>query len=418
MTSADPERSVTIVSQAFHPDTSANAGVLTELATGLAARGISVDVLAAQPTYTDEDRASTEPWTERYEGVHVRRLPTTRFDRNRGIAYRMMNELSFFVVAFCYLLGRRVRGAELLLLPTAPTFLPILGWLLQPLGYQSVPIVMDLYPDMAVELGYLSETGLVYRVWSWLNRRTYPTVTRVVTIGETMETTLRDKYGTECNVTVIHNWADGDFITPQSKSENPFAETHDLSDELTVLYSGNLGQHHDLESVMKAAIELDGDDVQPRPHFVFIGEGGKKPKLKEMASEHALDTVTFLPYQPVDKLPNSLTAGDVSVVTMEQGVEGLCVSSKFYTALASGTAILAISTSNGEIGTVVERTGCGIRVNPNRPEQVADAIRYWTEQPDEIEKMGYRAREVFENEFSEAQALDKYEHIVSELSID
>lgn len=417
MTSQEPGDSVTIVSQAFHPDTSANAGVLTELATGLASRGVSVSVLTAQPTYTEEDRASTEPWAEQYEGVHVRRLPTTRFDRNRGTFYRMVNELSFFIVALCYLLGRRLRGTDPLFLPTAPTFLPILGWLLRPLGYRSVPIVMDLYPDMAVELGYLSETGPIYRVWEWLNQRTYPAVAQVVTIGETMEATLHDKYGTECKVTVIHNWADGDFITPQPKSENPFAEAHDFFDELTVLYSGNLGQHHDLESVIDAAIELKDDELHPEPHFVFIGEGGKKRKLEEMAAEHALDMVTFLPYQPVEELPDSLTSGDVSVVTMEQGVEGLCVSSKFYTALASGTAILAISTSGSEIGTVVERTGCGIRVDPNQPEAVADAIRHWSRNPAEVAEMGRRAREVFEEEFSKTQALDKYEQVVSEINV-
>jgi len=416
MAGSDAETSVTIVSQFFHPDTSANAGILTELATGLAARGIDVDVITAQPSYTDEDRASTEPTTEKYEGVHVRRLPATRFDRNQGIAFRMANEVSFFIVAFCYLLGRRVRGTETLLLPTSPTFLPILGWLLRPLGYQSVPVVMDLYPDMAVQLGFLSENSAAYQIWDWLNSRTYPSAARVVTIGETMKTTLREKYGDSCEITVIHNWADGEFIKPQPKAENPFVQEHGFLGELTVLYSGNLGQHHDLESLLEAATVLETEKLPTHPHFVFIGEGGKKPKLEATAAERELGTVSFLPYQPVDTLPDSLTSGDIAVVTMERGVEGLCVSSKFYTALASGSAVLAISSAEAEIGSVVERTGCGIRVDPNAPKQIADAIRQWSQNPDEVAEMGNRARKVFEEEFTKDHAISEYERLVRSLN--
>lgn len=412
MADSDSGASVTIVSQVFHPDTSANAGVLTELATGLAERGIDVNVLTTQPSYTEEDRESTEPKDEQYNGVSIRRLPATRFDRNRGIRYRMANEVSFFLAVLGYLLIRRVRGTEPLLLPTAPTFLPILGWILRPLGYRSVPVVMDLYPDMAVQLGFLSEDGAIYRVWDWLNQRTYPNAARIVTIGETMETTLTEKHGDECDITVVHNWADGEFIEPQPKADNPFAQEHGFIDELTVLYSGNLGQHHDLESLVEAAAILEDEEFSVSPHFVFIGGGGKKAKLEEIATNRDLETVTFLPYQPVEVLPDSLTSGDIAVVTMEQGVEGLCVSSKFYTALASGSAVLAISSEDAEIGSVVERTGCGIRVDPNSPVEIAEALRYWARNPEDVEEMGCRAREVFEEEFTKETAISAYEGII------
>lgn len=413
MADSDAAPSVTIVSQVFHPDTSANAGVLTELATGLADRGYDVSVLTTQPSYTEEDRQTTQPKSETYEGVSIRRLPATRFDRNRGTAYRMLNEISFFVAVLGYLLLRRKHGSEPLLLPTAPTFLPVLSWILRPDGYPTVPVVMDLYPDMAVQLGYLSEGGIVYRIWDWLNRRAYPSATHVVTIGETMEETLHHKYGRSFDVTVVHNWADGESIQPQERADNPFVQEHGLLDELTVLYSGNLGQHHDLDSVIEAATMLEREELTPPPHFLLIGEGGKKEHLERVATDRELESVTFLPYQPVEVLPDSLTAGDVAIVTMEQCVEGLCVSSKFYTALASGSAVLAISSEDAEIGSVVERTGCGIRVDPNDPEAVADAIRRWTENPAEVDEMGERARWVFEEEFSKPVALDKYESVLS-----
>lgn len=409
---SESAESVTIVSQVFHPDTSANSGITTELAVGLASRGLDVTVLTAQPSYSSEDRQSVEPWWEQYEGVQIYRLPATRFDRNQSIAHRMSNEMSFFISALIFLFVRRLTGGEILLLPTAPTFLPTSAWLLQMLGYDCIPIVMDLYPDMAVELEYLKAEDPVFRLWDCLNLRAYRNASHIVTIGDTMKTTLHKKYGQQCDVTVIHNWADGDLIQPQPKQENPFVHEHDLFDEMTVLYSGNLGQHHDIKSIIEAATKLTEESLPVHPHFLFIGEGGKKEQLQSMVSRRNLDRISFLPYQPTEALPDSLTAGDIAVVTMEEGVEGLCVSSKFYTALASGTAILAISSEDAEIGSVVERTNCGIRVDPNSPSDIADALRYWAASPVAVDEMGKRARTVFDDEFSKKAAIDAYECVL------
>lgn len=405
---------VTVVSQVFHPDSSANAGLLTELAVELSARGYNVSALTTQPSYTLNDRCQSEPKKEQFSGVTIRRLPATRFDRNRGLLYRMTNEITFFVVVFLYLLYRRFNGAETVFLPTSPTFLPLLAWPLSILGYRCIPIVMDLYPDMAVELGYLSKNGVVYRVWEWMNRCAYHRADQTVVIGETMKSTLQEKYGRNCDIMVIHNWADGEVIKPQPKDENPFVREYGLQDELTILYSGNLGRHHDLESVIQAAARLDRDTLSTDLHFLFIGEGGKKEALQRMVTEQEISSVSFLPYQPREVLPNSLTAGDISIVTMEPGVEGLCVSSKFYTALASGTAILAIASPDSEIGKIVDQTDCGIRVDPKSPEKVVDAIRYWESHPTSVTKMGIRARTLFNEEFSKPHAIDAYEHLLTE----
>lgn len=409
--SVEDTPSVVLVSQFFYPDTSANSTVLSELVVGLANRNKDVSVLTTQPSYTEADRESSHPKHERYKGVDVRRIPATRFDRNTGLLKRILNELSFFLSAFVYLIIRH-RG-DVLLLPTAPTFLPIAGWLVRFRGYRPVPIVMDLYPAMAVELGYLNSNSPIRSVWDWLNRQTYRTAPVTVTIGETMADRLRKEYG-PCRVEVIHNWEDGDFIRPKDKSENPFAREHGFDKQFTLIYSGNLGRHHDLKSLVEAATILETEGAPPF-ELVFIGEGGKKEKLQRLAESQATDSVTFLPYQPVEVLPDSLTSGDVSIVTMARGVEGLCVSSKFYTALSSGQAILAITPEDAEIANVVNRNGCGIHVEPDSPEKVASAIRGWLENPEVAEEMGRTARDVFEAEFTRDTAIDAYSRLVDEI---
>lgn len=404
--------SVVLVSQVFHPDTSANSTILSELAVGLTERGVDVSVVTTQPSYTEEDRNLKEPKRETYEGISIRRLPATRFDRNSGLTKRMINELSFFIVALAYLCLRR-RG-DVVLLPTAPSFLPIATWSLRLRGYKPVPIVMDLYPAMAVALGYLDADSPIRRLWEWLNKRAYHKAEVTVTIGETMAEKLREQYG-DILVEVIHNWEDGDFITPKDKSENSFAREHGFVDRFTLLYSGNLGRHHDLESIVEAAEMLENDEDLPPFEFVFIGEGGQKQQLQTLVEERSLNSVRFFPYQPVEELPNSLTSADVSIVTMAQGVEGLCVSSKFYTALASGQAVLSIADPDAEIAHVVEEIECGIHVDPEHPEDVAAAVRRWLDNPELAAEMGDKARDVFESSFSKDVAIEQYYELLQTL---
>lgn len=412
MSASEPsgdETRIQLVSQFFHPDTSANSVKLSELATGLADRGVDISVLTAQPMYSSDDRERSEPRTECHEGVAVQRVRSTRFDRNERTAYRLLNGLSFFCMAFLSLLVRR--RPRKLLLPTAPPYLPILGYLLGQLrGYSYTVIVYDLYPDMAVELGYLSADSPVYRLWNELNKRAFRRADSVITIGETMEEEIHRNYGTECDVTVIHNWEDGDFIVPKPKDENPFSEEHGLVDKFTLLYSGNLGQHHDLESIVEAAamIESERPTAEEEIEFLFIGEGGKKETLQRMVAERDLRTVSFLPYQDKEVLPNSLTAGDVALVSQEPGVEGLCVSSKFYTALASGQAVIAIATPGAEIGRIVERAECGARVDPKSPEALRSVIEQWLDDRQRVERFGEEARSVFEREYTKERNVDEY----------
>lgn len=419
MSNDEPDRplesSVVLVSQFFHPDTSANSTVLSELAVELADRGVNVSVVTTQPSYTSEDRASDEPKQEVHNGVSVRRLPATRFNRNDGLAWRMVNELSFFLVAIAYLTVRQ-RG-DIVLLPTAPTFLPIASWPLRLRGYKPVPLVMDLYPSMAVALGYLDQDSVTRRIWYRLNRHAFERAEAIITIGETMADRIKKEYG-DLPVRVIHNWEDGEFIKPMQKSENPFAREHGFTDQLTLLYSGNLGRHHDLESIIEAAAILEPEAAEadlPPFEFVFIGEGGQKEALQRQVEKLDLSSVRFMPYQPVEMLPQSLTSADISIVTMAEGVEGLCVSSKFYTALASGQAVLSISAENSEIARVVTETNCGAHVEPNNPEQIAQQVREWLENRGEVDEMGEAAREVFESRFTRSVAINSYVDVLLEV---
>jgi len=213
-------------------------------------------------------------------------------------------------------------------------------------------------------------------------------------------------------VEVIHNWADGQFIVPRSKEENWFAQKYGLVGKTVVLYSGNMGLFHDLETIIEAADRLQGlEDLV----FLFIGGGGKKEKLVQMAKQRGLKNVKFLPYQPRDHLPYSLTAGDIGVVTLERGVEGFCVPSKLYSYLAAGQAILALVGKDSEVADIIEKFECGIRIDQGDIEGVVNALARWRNDLSLLERMKRNARNCFEQHFTKDQAIARYHEILKRL---
>jgi glycosyltransferase involved in cell wall biosynthesis len=217
----------------------------------------------------------------------------------------------------------------------------------------------------------------------------------------------------QSKIAIIHNWEDEEFIVPKEKSENWFAKEHDLVESFTLLYSGNIGENHDLETVVDAAAKLDEDEDVT---LLIIGEGDKKGAIIELAEQYGLrgSRIRFLPYQPIEDLPYSLTAGDVSIVTVQEGMEGICVSSKLYTAMAAGMPILVIAQPNDDEARIVEAFDAGINAPQRDSDAVVEAIRTWTANQDLVDEQGANARQAFEARFTKDESIDRYYDLLAD----
>ena len=102
------------------------------------------------------------------------------------------------------------------------------------------------------------------------------------------------------------------------------------------------------------------------------------------------------------------------MVTVEEGLEGVCVSSKLYTAMAAGTPVLAITHPTGDEARVIEASDAGIHVPQADIDGVVDAIEGWRDDPDRLERQGENARAAFEAWFTRERAVDSYYALLTE----
>ena len=64
-----------------------------------------------------------------------------------------------------------------------------------------------------------------------------------------------------------------------------------------------------------------------------------------------------------------MAAGDLQVVTIKRGLEGVVVPSKVYDILANGRPIAAVASERTEIARLVRQYECGIVADPDDPNQ-------------------------------------------------
>ena len=272
-------------------------------------------------------------------------------------------------------------------------------------------ISQDVFPEIATELGRLQNPAVIgvlrTLVAGYLRR-----ADRIVAIGETMRRRLEQKGAPPDRLRVIPNWVDTGEITPQPR-DNAWAQGNGLVGKFVVMHSGNVGHAQDLDSLVRAATFLrDLDDLL----IVIAGFGARHNEVVELAKRlEVMDHVRFLPYQKRERLSLSLSSADLHVVGLAKGLAGYVVPSRLYGVLAAGRPVIAAAEEDSETARLVSEVGCGIVVEPGRPELLARTIRAARDGAYDLEGMGERGREYVEREADRSVAMKRYRELVAEL---
>ena len=385
-----------LISEHFEPSTGATAQLMTDLARGLHRRGWNLTVLTA----TAGDALD----------FPIQRLNSTE-ELSVGVAAKALRGVRFFLGSLIWCLSHGRQG-DVVLIVSNPPFIGLLGPLLQlsrQLPY--VFVFQDLFPRSAVLSGVLPAAGPLAVLWRSLMQRVCQRSAFTVVLSQAMEDRLRRDLGRNLPLQVIHNWA-VEQGQPLARSHNRFAAEHGYSDRFTVQYSGNFGRLHDLLTLLEAARLLQGSPVQ----FVFIGGGAKQAQIEAYQQGFGLENVLRLPYQPRERLPESLAACDLSAIGLIPGAEDTVAPCKFYGILASGRAVVLIARRSCDLAQLVLQEGCGIVVEPGEAAELAEKLQTLSQHPEQVAAMGQRSRELYEQRFGMERSIDRYAALLEQLA--
>jgi colanic acid biosynthesis glycosyl transferase WcaI len=383
---------ILLLNEYFPPDNSATANCAAQVAEALAEKH-RVTVLAGRPSYDPTERPPRYLLHREVRGnLVVERVGSTAYPRFQ-MRRRVANYLTYLSLAVPRALTIR---CDVVLAMTDPPIEGIAGAIVaRILGRPFVYNIRDMYPDMALG-GAIVRPGSFTARWEAMHRWALRRAARTIVLGEDMRDRIIAKGVDQARVVISR---DGITI-PETlpPPDNPVAREIRGNFRFVLVHAGNLGFYGAWHTLTSAVRMLENEGVG----LVFIGEGAMKAQVQEMAA--GCRAIRFLPFRPPSEIPLVLSSGDMHVVTVKRGLEGVVVPSKLYGTLAAGRPVLGVAPEQCDVVRILRRSGCGLAADPDDPNSVVEVLRGVLQDPEQITKMGLRAREI-------AVSYDKVKHL-------
>lgn len=372
---------ILILNQYYPPDQSATARILEVIVEHVRCRD-DVTVLSGRPSYQSSVHY---PWRFlrqiKSSDARIVRLGSTALPRTR-MHGRVTNYLTYLALLLPVALLVR---CDLVVGMTDPPLTGVIGAFVAKVRRRRfVYYLQDLHPDMALASNLISK-GMFYRFWDTLQLRALRAADQVIVIGDDMKKRVEAKGIENKKIAVIRNTFGMKAEMPQLPKNDVIVSSLRNNFALTVIHAGNIGHYADWETAVKAAALLEKNSIG----FVFIGEGAEKTYLVRMARN--LTNVRCIPYFPEEDLPSVYAAGDLFMINIRKGLEGLVVPSKIYSVLSFGKPVLAVAGAESEVAGIVRAYQCGIALEPGDPERLAEALTALLRRPERLRHMGANA---------------------------
>jgi glycosyltransferase involved in cell wall biosynthesis len=393
---------ILLLNEYYPPDTSATARMAAQVAERLAQQH-DVTVVAGRPSYDPDEFYPFAPLHRTIRNhVAVECVGSTTYPRHQ-MRRRVSNYLSYLSLAVPRALALR---PDIVLAMTDPPVAGIAGALIARLASRPfVYNIRDMYPDMALGASIVRESKWIER-WQKLHRSALKQAARVIVLGDDMRDRILAKGVQLENVVVIRDGTS--LVGGMPEVSDPVVQEIRSGFSFVVLHAGNLGFYGAWQTVLKAAEILSNEDTG----IVFVGDGANRMELEASAAN--AKNVKFLPFRPAEQVPHVMMAGDLQVITVKRGLEGVVVPSKLYSTLAAGRPVLVIAARESDAARIVNSTGCGVSADPDDPMAVAAAIRELRSDPARLAEMGRRATETAKS-YARVDELNRFAGVIEEV---
>ena len=363
--------SILFINRVYPPVRGATGRVLQDLARAFAREGWQVTVITTGPKAAKE----------RDGGVRVIRL--------KG-ADKPSNIFSYaWIWSKLLITALRLPKTDLLVTMSDPPLLIMAGQIIKKFkATRHINWCHDLYPDILPALGVNVPDSLLAYVQR-VSRRAMRQADKVIVVGRCMARHLTYDGVDPGHITMIPNWPEMELANPEGKvaaaangaakpvrpvdGSKPYDDQLKDGPKFRVLYAGNIGLAHPIETILGAAEILNTQ--HPEIEFVFVGDGPRFDKIAKERAHRCLDNIRFIPYQPPGKLRALMESGDVHLISVKDEAAGMLVPSKLYSALAVQRPCIFIGPPQSEAAKVINDFKAGAIIAQGQPEELAAQIR-------------------------------------------
>lgn len=393
--------------QYFPPEMASGLSLVLDMLEGFARHGWKVDVYIPTPTRGVSNDVRREYAKKRIESRFGGKLTIHRMHLYREGTGMLQRTIRYCIFSLqCLLRGLFVPADAIFTGGGPPTQGIVAGLIHKWTKKRVIYNPQDLFPDSLIISGAVTESSKIVRIGRVMERFSYDNADVIITITEDMADNIRSKTKNPEKVHVIRNWVDTDIVQPIAREEN------ELFDELSlprskfyVTYAGNIGKMQGIETIIFAAEQLkEMLDIQ----FVLFGNGSEEGNIRRLIEEKQLTHVQLFPLQPIERISEVYSLGDVSIISCKPGTGSAGMPSKTWTIMACGEAIIGSFDLDSEFTRTIEVAQCGLCTEAGNPSTLANAILHLYNAPTQTKIFGKRARHYAMTQVSKKNAVSEY----------
>lgn len=342
-------------------------------------------------------------------GVNLLRV-WTYITANEGFLKRTLGYVSFMLSS---IVASLFVGKQDVVVTTSPQFFNgLAGYFVSRL--KRIPWVLeirDLWPESIVAVGAITNPRVI-RILEGIELFCYRKASKIVVVTDSFKAFIEAKGIDPEKIHVIKNGVDLDLFGKPVEGDD-LARQLGVQGKFVAAYVGTHGMAHHLETIFEAADLLSHrDDIR----FLMIGSGARKATLQQMRDEKGLNNVVMVDQLPKSDMPKVWGLTDASLVLLKRSdLFKTVIPSKIFESMCTRTPI--ILGVEGEVQLLIEKTGCGICIEPENSQQLSDAVVELADSPGRCQELGDAGRHVVEQDFNRKGLAERFRCLLKDLVV-
>ena len=291
--------------------------------------------------------------------------------------------------------------------PTPPiTLTPLVWWLKRKTGARAYLILRDIFPQNAVDLGFMRADGPTHRFFRLLEQWTYAVADRIGCMSPgNVDYVVNHNPGLDADkLHLLPNWIAERHVVIQRDNRKVRERWRVQESELLCVFGGNLGKPQQVGFLIDVA-EAVKDDRRIR--FVIIGEGTERESLLRSIKERNLGNVRLVDRLPRAEYQRLLASADVGLVLLHEAFTIPNIPSRLTGYWAAGVAVMAATDDATDFADAfLSRYRGGESVPMGDVAGFSRKLRWFAENPRAVAEMGANGRQAVLEHFTAKTAAE------------
>lgn len=215
----------------------------------------------------------------------------------------------------------------------------------------------DIWPESIYTLGVIKNERII-KFLEKIELGLYRDADLIVPVTESFKDNLVNRGIDADKISVITNGVNTNIFKPMKKNVE-LIKSLSLEKKFLVGYIGTHGIAHGLEFIVNSSRKIKDKSI----HFLFVGDGAEKDKIKSLVSEYNLKNFTFIDSVSEEVVVDYISICDISLVCLKKNktFESVIPSKMFNMAAVGRPILLGVE---GESREILEKYKAGLGFTP------------------------------------------------------